>query len=159
MLTGVRDAFRTRLRTMRQGLQTLHRLRRRRGDDYTAHRVAVSTKLVAATRETVIQAQRVCAALRDVTPDKQVDHLQSAITRYIPLVERVIRQTERRVLGGQQVPATEKLVSLFEPHTRIIPRHKGGAPVEFGRLVVLDAVEGGIVTGFAVLGGETGVRG
>ncbi|MHB8644387.1 MAG: ISNCY family transposase [Thermomicrobiales bacterium] len=158
---GVRDAFRTRMRTMRGGLQTLHRLRRRTGDDQTARRVAVYTKLVAATRATVTQAQRVRAALQDVAPRmrKQAVRLQSAIARYVPLVERVIRQTERRVFMGESVPATEKLVSLFEPHTRIVPRHKGGAAVEFGRLVVVDEVEGGIVTRFAVLADKTGEQG
>ena len=43
------------------------------------------------------------------------------------------------------------MLSLFEPHTRIIPRHKGGAPVEFGRQIELDEVEGGIVTRFQIL--------
>ena len=71
----------------------------------------------------------------------------------------MISQTERRVFAGESVPATEKLVSLFEPHTRIIPRHKGGAAVEFGRLVVIDEVEGGIVTRFAVLADKTGEQG
>ena len=37
-LAGVRDAFRTRLRTMRRGLQQLHRLARRKGEE------AVDTK-------------------------------------------------------------------------------------------------------------------
>ena len=45
----------------------------------------------------------------------------------------------------------EKVLSLFEPHTRAIPRHKGGALVEFGRQVVLDEVEGGIVTRYEIL--------
>lgn len=40
----------------------------------------------------------------------------------------------------------DKVLSLFEPQTRIIPRHKGGAAVEFGRQVELDEVEGGIIT-------------
>ena len=71
----------------------------------------------------------------------------------------MIGQTERRVFAGESVPAAEKLVSLFEPHTRIIPRHKGGAAVEFGRLVVIDEVEGGIVTRFAVLADKTANRG
>ena len=47
-----------------------------------------------------------------------------------------------------QVPAREKVLSLFEPHTRLIPRHKGGAAVEFGRQVMLAEVDGGIVTRF-----------
>jgi hypothetical protein len=35
------------------------------------------------------------------------------------LIQRVIDQAERRVLKGETVPANEKLVSLFEPHTDI----------------------------------------
>jgi transposase, IS5 family len=49
------------------------------------------------------------------------------------------------------VPSSEKVLSLFEPHTRAIPRHKGGALVEFGRLVTLDEVEGGLVTRYQIL--------
>jgi len=43
------------------------------------------------------------------------------------------------------------VLSLFEPHTRTIPRHKGGALVEFGRHVILDEIEGGIVTRYEIL--------
>lgn len=38
----------------------------------------------------------------------------------IPLAERVIDQTKRRVLHDEKVPAEEKVVSIFEPHTDII---------------------------------------
>src|SRR5262249_47375335 len=38
-----------------------------------------------------------------------------------------------------------------EPHTQIIPRHKAGKAVEFGRKLRLDEVEGGIITGYAIL--------
>ncbi len=44
----------------------------------------------------------------------------------LPLIERVIVQARTRVLEGKQVAASDKVLSLFEPHTRIIPRHKGG---------------------------------
>src|SRR5260370_41905990 len=47
--------------------------------------------------------------------------------------------------------AEEKFVSLCKPHPRVIPRHKGGADVEFGGLVTLDEVEGGTITSFGVL--------
>ena len=49
------------------------------------------------------------------------------------------------------MPAAEKLLSLFEVHTQVIPRFKAGKPVEFGRKIRLDEVEGGIITGYAVL--------
>ena len=45
-------------------------------------------------------------------------------TAYLELLGRVTEQTERRVFGGETVPAGEKVVSLFEPHTDIIV--KGG---------------------------------
>ncbi len=49
------------------------------------------------------------------------------------------------------MPAREKLVSLFEPHTQIHVRQKAGTAVEFGRKVLLDEVEGGLVTRYALL--------
>ncbi len=55
------------------------------------------------------------------------------------------------MLEGKKVASGEKVLSLFEPHTRAIPRHKGGALVEFGRHVILDEVEGGILTRYAIL--------
>jgi transposase, IS5 family len=60
-------------------------------------------------------------------------------------------QTRRRVLEGKKVPSDNKVLSLFEPHTRAIPRHKGGALVEFGRHVMLDEADGGIVTRYKIL--------
>src|SRR2546421_8508856 len=69
----------------------------------------------------------------------------------LPLVERVIAQTRTRVLEGKKMASGQKVLSLFEPHTRAIPRHKGGALVEFGRHVILDEVEGGIVTRYQIL--------
>jgi len=157
-LAGVRDVFRTRLRSVRRGLQELHRLRRRTGSDHAARRTGIYARLLAATHATVQQAQRVRVAL-PLGDQAQGARLRERFDHVLPLVERVIDQAERRVLAGEQVPAREKLVSLFEPHTRIIPRHKGGTPVEFGRLVVFDEVEGGIVTRFAVLVDKTAEQG
>jgi IS5 family transposase len=150
---GTRDAFRCRLRTMRRGLQTLRRLRQRR---------VIYARLLAATRATVQQAERVGQALRELAAQEVGDRarrLRAQVEQVVPLVQQVIRQAERRVLQGETVPAGEKVVSLFEPHTRIIPRHKGGAAVEFGRLVAFDEVEGGLITRYAVLADKRAEQG
>lgn len=42
------------------------------------------------------------------------------IQHYAKLTEKVISQTQRRVIDNEKVPAQEKIVSLFEPHTDII---------------------------------------
>jgi transposase, IS5 family len=46
------------------------------------------------------------------------------LQRYINLARKVIAQTERRVLKGEKVPAAEKIVSIFEPHTDIIVKDR-----------------------------------
>ncbi|MGH3266713.1 MAG: transposase, partial [Trebonia sp.] len=152
-LAGVRDAFRTRLRSARRGLQTLHRLARRQGEEAAEARAAVYQKLVVITERTVSQAQRVREALGAAVRQGEAGarRLAERIDHFVPVVKRVIAQARRRVLLGEHVPSAEKVTSLFEPHTRIIPRHKGGAAVEFGRTVVLDEVEGGVVTRYHLL--------
>jgi IS5 family transposase len=46
------------------------------------------------------------------------------LERYVALSRQVIDQTERRVLQGEKVPAAEKIVSIFEPHTDIIVKDR-----------------------------------
>lgn len=46
--------------------------------------------------------------------------ITESIGHYAKLLEKVIDQTRRRVLFDEKVPAAEKVVSLFEPHTDII---------------------------------------
>jgi IS5 family transposase len=46
------------------------------------------------------------------------------IKHYLPLARQVICQTRRRVIGGESVPATEKIVSIFEAHTDIIRKDR-----------------------------------
>jgi len=46
------------------------------------------------------------------------------VSYFRPLIEGVINQTQRRVFNGEKVPASEKVVSLFESHTDIIVKSK-----------------------------------
>ena len=126
---------------------------RKRGEDAEAHLRTAYEALLDATQAVVEHAWQV----RD-----QLYHLASApagrlaeqLTTYLPRVQQVIAQTTQRVLDGQPVPARQKLVSLFEPHTAIIRRGKFQAPVEFGRVVWLDEVDGGIVSRYDILPGN-----
>jgi IS5 family transposase len=62
-------------------------------------------------------------------------NLAERIADVINLLNKVIDQTERRVLKGESVPASEKVVSLFETHTDIIV--KGNRKVEYGHKLFL----------------------
>lgn len=81
--------------------------------------------------------------------------LADLLGQYVPLVRQVIAQTTRRVLDDQNVPASDKIVSLFEPHTAIIQR--GKAPpheTEFGRKLWYSEVDGGLVSEYRILKGN-----
>src|ERR671933_2503139 len=142
--------FRTRSRSARRQVQSLHRLGRRKGEAARQAMRTAYTRLIAVAQKTRAQAARVCAVLqtRRAAPARR---LREKFETFMPRLEQVIRQTVRRVLGGETVPAGEKIVSLFEPHTRIIVRHKAGKPVEFGRKLWLEEVEGGIISGWRLL--------
>ena len=49
---------------------------------------------------------------------------QSSLGHYLPVVERVIAQTQARVFEAQR-HYPEKLLSLFEPHSVVIRKGKG----------------------------------
>jgi IS5 family transposase len=147
---NVQQLCRSRLRTARQVAQTLHRQLRRKGEDKEAQQKELYQKLIQTAEQMVRQSQQVVAVLSEQT-GQHVQRLLTQVQGVLPLVQRVITQTRMRVLEGKKVASEQKVLSLFEPHTRAIPRHKGGALVEFGRQVMLDEVEGGIVTRYQIL--------
>lgn len=61
--------------------------------------------------------------------------LAEKLARAVGLLEKVIDQTDRRVFKGEQVPASEKVVSFFEDHTDIIVKKR--RETEFGHKVFL----------------------
>ncbi|MDC0435495.1 transposase, partial [bacterium] len=63
---------------------------------------------------------------------------------YRSLLLQVVNQTQRRVFNNEKVPSSEKLVSLFEPHTDIIV--KTNRAVEYGHKVNLATQAEGFVT-------------
>jgi len=85
-------------------------------------------------------------AAREVLADSAQERLRRlafALNRYARLLERVMDQTERRVLQGQSVPAGEKVVSIFEAHTDVIV--KDGRETLYGHKVYLTGGASGLV--------------
>jgi IS5 family transposase len=74
--------------------------------------------------------------------------LAQQIRHYVDLAERVIDQTQRRVLRAESVPASEKLVSIFEPHTDIIIKDR--REVLYGHKICLTSGASGLVTDVVV---------
>ena len=144
---------RDRTRSVRRVMRGLIDAARRRGEAAADALQANYRRLVTLTQQVVRQAQQTAHLLGHDT-DARAQRLVTILHTFIPRVQQVLAQTTRRVLQGEQVPAGEKLASIFEPHTAVIRRGKLGKPTEFGRVVWLDEVDGGIISRYAVLVGN-----
>ncbi len=145
-----KTAFRSRTQSMRRIAQQLHRIARRKGEAAAEELKQAYTKLIAIAKASRRQATCVREALQQQT-SKQAQYVREQLDHFLPLVDQAIAQAVRRVLQGEQVPAAHKLLSLFEPETQVIRRHKAGKPTEFGRKLWLGEVEGGIISEYRLL--------
>ena len=110
-------------------------------------------ELLEMTQKTIESARRIQKQLQKL-PEKKAKRLAQTLETFLPRAEQVVDQTTRRILQGEQVPASEKIVSLFEEHTDIICRGKESRPVEYGHKVWLNEVEGGLVSHYRILEGN-----
>jgi IS5 family transposase len=115
-------------------------------------------KLLGLTRGVVRQASEVLqrwgkGRLKVVGKLLRVEAQIGQLRHFLPLVEKVMRQTQQRVWGGN-CHVEGKVLSLFEAHTQVIRKGKAHKPNEFGRLVRIDEVENGIVSGYQILVGN-----
>ena len=145
-----REAFRSRVRSVRRLSRELHGIARRKGADCREALRSAYGRLIGTAKRTAGQARRVLTAL-GVSAAPAARRLATKVGEFLPRLARCVRQAWRRVIRGEAVPAQEKLVSVFEPQAQIVPRHKAGQEVEFGRKVRLDEAEGGIVTAYRLL--------
>src|SRR6201993_1834796 len=116
-------------------------------------------KLIGLTRGVKGQAAAVLKALSDsqlVARSEsflKVVAAEAALKHYLPLVEKVIIQSQARIFQAQ-TRHPGKILSLFEPHSVVIRKGKAHKPNEFGRLVRIDEVENGFVSNYAVAPGS-----
>jgi IS5 family transposase len=112
-------------------------------------KLMATTRAVLRDTATMVRrlGQRVGTARPQVQPMlRRVQHQLQAMR---PLVQRVVDQTRARVLGGD-THVSDKVLSVFEPHTETIRKGKIATPNEFGKLVTIQESEHQIVTGYDV---------
>jgi IS5 family transposase len=78
--------------------------------------------------------------------------LAEGLRHYMELTLRVIDQTERRVLHGELVPASEKVVSIFEPHTDIIIKDR--RDILYGHKLCLSSTRSNFITDCLIVDGN-----
>jgi transposase, IS5 family len=117
-------------------------------------RVPLYRELIRITRATLAYLEQAAAQLATMTgwaADLAVALWQTKVEHYRPLIERVIAQSARRVLAGEAVAASDKLVSLFEPHADIIRK---GREVAYGHKLNLTTGPSGLILDLVVEAGN-----
>ena len=148
--------FPNRKRSARKRMQKLQRMT---ASQRETQQVSTYKQLLAITQEVLTNARRTLKATaksRGKTPTDilAIEELRKDLADYCPLGDRVVDQARRRILGGEQVPASEKLYSIFEPHTDLIKRGKINKPIELGHKVFLAESANGLITQYRVLDGN-----
>jgi IS5 family transposase len=73
----------------------------------------------------------------------ELGELRAKLQHFAGLADKVLDQTRRRVFDGETVPAPQKIVSIFEPHTDII--RKDRRETLYGHKVFLTGGASGLI--------------
>lgn len=74
------------------------------------------------------------------------------LKQYVKLSQQVVDQTERRIIHDEKVPASEKIFSLFEPHTDIIIKDR--REKSYGHKVCLTGGGSNLIIDFQITKGN-----
>ena len=116
------------------------------------NRVQHYRELLKLTRATLAYADQAATRVRQALDPIAAMLWQAEFRYFRPLIERVIAQSERRVLHGEALPANAKIVSLFEPHADIIV--KGGREVQYGHKLNLTTGRSGLILDLVIEAGN-----
>lgn len=113
--------------------------------------------LLKVTNKTVSYAQN-AVSLLDQFPFENSAVMMTALSlaedlkQVIELTHKVIDQTTRRVIHDQSVPASEKIVSIFEPHTDIIVKDR--RETFYGHKICLSSGSSNLITDCLIVDGN-----
>ena len=126
------------LKKVKQTARQISRISGRKGANYKERLAKQYRRLLGRAEKILARAKETCETLEneyelDLTFVARIAEIKVFVGR----TEHVCGTARRRVLEGETVPNSEKLFSIFEPHTQLYKRGKASQPVQFGRLVLI----------------------
>jgi transposase, IS5 family len=112
-MASAKEVCRSRIRSVRQVAQKLHRLVRRaemgekQQEQQAEQQRMLYQQLISSTEQMVRQARQVTTSLLQQA-EKSAQHLVEKVEPLLPLIERVIVQARTRVLEGKQVAGSRQ---------------------------------------------------
>jgi hypothetical protein len=80
----------------------------------------------------------------------QADQILRRLDGVLAVLPKAQKQAHERIIGGRQVPNSEKILSLYDLDVRVIVRGKAGAEVEFGNTVLVGENQQGVILDYAI---------
>ena len=125
----------------------ISRIVAKKGGNYKERLVTKYGQLLRRARSIIDRAKNTRSTLEaDFNLDPWAIGIIEQIRVFIDRTEQVCGTARRRVIQGEAVPNSEKLFSIFEPHTQLYRRGKAGEPNQYGRLVLFYEDAAGFVT-------------
>jgi IS5 family transposase len=90
-----------------------------------------------------------CKAYRS-SSNLELSAVALELQAYLPSMQTVAATARRANVAGETVPASDRVFSLFEPHTELIKRGRRQKPVEFGHKVLLCETAEKFITDYEV---------
>jgi IS5 family transposase len=137
----------------RRAKKLCYRIVMAKGPKAQHHRQRFYKDLIKIANEVMLMGERWLQELRN-HPDPKMLSPYEHLDHYVAMAAVAIDQCERRMLKGEKVPASEKILSLFETHTDIIKRGKSQSPTEFGHKVLITTAKSGLITHYQVFRGN-----
>jgi hypothetical protein len=141
------------LKKVKQLSRNIERISSRKGPGYQERLKGEYRKLLKQSGKITERAQRLLEQA-EASPVMATSAAVAELRIFLQRTEQVRNTARRRVLQGEQVPNSEKLFSMFEPHTQLYKRGKAGEPVQFGRLALVYEDGAGFITHAYLLGRE-----
>ena len=109
--------------------------------------------LIKVTNKSIGYAQSAIEAIDKVASiSNGLVALRLDLNQYCQLAARVVNQTQRRVMLGENVPAADKVVSLFETHTDIIVKDR--RDTFFGHKICLTGTASNLIVDCLIVDGN-----
>jgi len=115
----------------------INRIAAKKGPRYKQRMKPLYRELLQKTADLTQRARDLCLVTGQRLPESADMFGPNTLQALIVRTERVADTTRRRIINGETVANSDKLFSIFEPHTQLYKRGKAGQSMQFGRQVLV----------------------
>lgn len=100
--------------------------------------------------ERVEAAWKKGVTVSEILKELQQNDVYEQLKELLLKVELVLEQSKRKYIAEENVPAKDRIFSIFEDHSELLKRGKTRKPIEFGHLVTLGQTREKFISYYAV---------